>query len=387
MNTLKGILKDLIRLWPLLVIIAAGFFLFSGVGFMVALNRLSMFALILLVFHLIRKSLFPYIDLKRFTNKAAENPMSAAIVFAVIIFFIISLCYISVVSAMTNDQILQQAKPTLPIFKNVVTQYWSDAPKQQYFPGTVEQETCASLKKCWNFKTELKTSKEYGFGLSQITIAYTHKGNVRFNNFLEAKKKYHELSQWQWDDRFNPKYQLTYIVLQLKHLYQPMKHYFKDDDNRWAASLVSYNAGPGKVIDRMTVCDLTKGCDKTAWFNGLDSVVPPSEKKKLYGKALYLRINEYPENVIHVRASKYIPYWGSVMVQQIPQSISTAAAKVVTAVTTPATTPATTPPNATDTTTTITTTPFDNWLACSKQLISYLKESLLNNFANFQFLK
>lgn len=99
MNTLKHILKDILRLWPLILVIIAGFYLFSGVGFMVAINRLSMFALILLVFHLIRKSLFPYIDLQKFTDKAGEDPMASAIVFAVIIFFIISLCYISVANA------------------------------------------------------------------------------------------------------------------------------------------------------------------------------------------------------------------------------------------------------------------------------------------------
>jgi len=107
METLKDILKYILRLWPLILVIVAGFYLFSGVGFMVAINRLSMFALILLVFHLIRKSLFPYIDLEKFTTKAGEDPMASAVVFAVIIFFIISLCYISIANAMPIDPLSQ----------------------------------------------------------------------------------------------------------------------------------------------------------------------------------------------------------------------------------------------------------------------------------------
>jgi hypothetical protein len=312
MNKLKQMLKDVLRVWPLLVVIIAGIFLFSGVGFMVALNRLSMFAFILLIFHLIRKALFPYINLRRFTDKAGENPISAAIVFAMIIFFIVSLCYITIAHAMTYDQILTQAKPQLPLFKTVVNQYWSEAPYQYYFPGVVEQETCASLRQCWNPNTQLKTSREYGFGLGQVTIAYGKKGKIRFNNFQEAKEQYAALSDWQWDDRFNPKYQFTFITLEMHHLFSPLAPYFSDDTNRWAATLVSYNAGPGTIMDRIAVCSVTKGCNKALWFNGLDTVASPFEKKLLYGKPLYLRRNEYPDNIIHVRAPKYQPFWEAI---------------------------------------------------------------------------
>lgn len=346
METIKSILKYILRLWPLLLVIIAGVFLFSGVGFMVALNRLSMFAFILLVFHLIRKSLFPYIDLEKFANKASEEPLSAAIVFTMMIIFIISLCYISVANAMTYNQILDQAKPQLPIFKSVVTQYWPEAPNQQYFPGDVEQETCASLALCWNPNAQLKTSREYGFGLGQITIAYGKKGNVRFNNFKEAKNKYDQLSQWQWDDRFNPKFQFTYIVLEMKNLFTPMVPYFRDDINRWAAALVSYNAGAQTVIDRMTLCGITKGCNKSLWFNGLETVHLPYEKKLLYGKALFERRNEYPHNVINIRSPKYVPYWDSIAAGGSPaQTPQQPASPLATATTTQISTPAPTLPS------------------------------------------
>lgn len=341
---------------------------------MVAINRLSMFAFILLVFHLIRKSLFPYINLERFTNKAAKDPIASSIVFAMIIIFIISLCYITVANAMTNQQILDQAKPTLPLFKYVVYQHWTNAPRQQNFPGTVEQETCASLKKCWNFNVQLKTSREYGFGLGQITIAYTKQGKVRFNNFLEAKKKYTELSQWQWDDRYNPTNQLIYMVLRLKQSFQSMESFFKDDDNRWAATLVSYNAGPKAVMDRIAVCRFKKGCDKTAWFQGLDSAIPPHEKKSLYGKPLYIRINEYPENIIHIRANKYKPYWDAIVVNSASQPVITSP-PTVTDTPAIADTPVSTPTPSTPTPIT-TPTPLDILIEHSKQFINHLKQLL-----------
>lgn len=229
------------------------------------------------------------------------------------IFFIILLCYISIADAMTYDQILTQAKPQLPVFKQVVYTYWPESPNQQYFPGLVEQETCSNLHNCWNPNVQLKTSREYGFGLGQVTVAYGAHGKVRFNNFTEAKERYKQLSAWQWDDRYNPKYQLTFIVLELKNLFLPLASYFKDDINRWAATLVSYNAGSRTIMDRIAACVATKGCDKTQWFNGLATVSLPYEKKLLYGVPLYERRNEYPNNIINIRSPKYIPPWDAIV--------------------------------------------------------------------------
>lgn len=227
--------------------------------------------------------------------------------------FIISLCYISVANAMTYDQILSQAKPHLPIFKQVVYTYWPQSPNQQYFPGLVEQETCSNLTNCWNPDAQLKTSREYGFGFGQVTVAYGAHGKVRFNNFTEAKERYKELAAWQWDDRYNSKYQFTFIVLEIKNLFVPIASYFKDDINRWAATLVSYNAGSRTILDRIAACAATRGCDKAQWFNGLNTVALPYEKKLLYGVPLYERRNEYPENIINIRSPKYLPPWDAIV--------------------------------------------------------------------------
>ena len=57
--------------------------------------------------------------------------------------------------------------------------HWPDVPIRSALAAQVEQETCPSLKsaKCWNPRAELKTSREYGFGLGQLTVTQ------KFDNF------------------------------------------------------------------------------------------------------------------------------------------------------------------------------------------------------------
>lgn len=315
MKTAREFLLYLTRFWPLFVVILAGAFLFGGVNFMVALSRLSMFGLVILVIHLVIKALFPYIRLERFSNKAAEDPLSSAIVFAVMIIFVISLCYITVVHAepaekqLNTSTILQKAQPFLPEFKDVVHQYWPDAPYSFYMPALVEQESCANFEKCWNPAVELKTKREYGFGLGQITIAYKKQGGVRFNKFEEAKEQYEALSTWRWDDRYNAKYQLIFITLTTKKLYLAQAPFFKDDINRWAAAMVAYNAGSKTITEHIAACKATPNCQADSWFNGLDTIELPYEKKLLYGVSLQERRNTYPKNIIYLRSNKYLIPW------------------------------------------------------------------------------
>lgn len=72
-------MTELYRSLPLFVV--AGFILVPDAGSMVVLYAIGISILVSSVSHIIRKVLFPYLDLEVFANKAAESPLGAAIVF------------------------------------------------------------------------------------------------------------------------------------------------------------------------------------------------------------------------------------------------------------------------------------------------------------------
>jgi len=75
---LKKLLNELLRLLPLLGVIIP--FLFFDDSWQLVMFVTSMIAFILLVVHVVRKSMYPYIDIEELVNRAKESPIASAIV-------------------------------------------------------------------------------------------------------------------------------------------------------------------------------------------------------------------------------------------------------------------------------------------------------------------
>jgi len=309
-DAVDWIKKEGKRLWlPILLGIAAWYGLGSSV-FFTGLGRLAMIAMVFAGVNILRKSYWPGLDIVVFAKKTIESPMASSVVFTVLMTFLMVMVSLTLAhGAMTDATILAKARPHMHIFRAVVDKHWPGAPNPENLPGKVEQETCATMRQCWNSHTELKTAREYGFSYSQMTVAYNKDGSERFNKFDEARRQYHELVSWKWADRYNDEYQFIFITLESRRLYETYRRYFTHDVDAEAASLVAYNAGGGTVTGRIAVCRHTTGCDATRWFGGLDSVVIPGEQRLLYGRSLHDRRNEYPDNIINRRAAKYVKPW------------------------------------------------------------------------------
>lgn len=291
---LNTLIYELRRLWPLLVVIALALVVFGdGAQLAVQLYALSMVGLVLIVAHLIRKSLFPYVDLSFLVNQAKGEPLAAAVVFASIVALIVSLLF----ATSARAEVPERAKALLPILSAAVSEHWSNAPLSHIMAGQVEQESS------WKQQATLKTSRELGRGLVQLTIAYKSDGSERFNSYRDAVRM-RALAGWDWErDPYNIRYQLTYLVLRDRAEFAGMRPLFSNETETWKASLVCYNAGKGRVLKRRHFAK-AQGLPVDQWDGGLAEAKDPTEAKLLYGRSLRELVNEYPRKVL-TRAEKY----------------------------------------------------------------------------------
>lgn len=176
---------------------------------------------------------------------------------------------------------------------------WPSAWPRSVFAGQVEQETCITLnhKKCWSPTAELKTDREYGFGLGQITIT------KKFDNFEEVKKLDKDLSAWKKENRFDPSYQLRALVVYDRNLYTKLPDSIND---KLPFMFAAYNGGLGGILQDRRLCENTKGCDKNLWFGNVETTSFKSKiKPQGYGKSFFEINREYPRNILLVRSKKY----------------------------------------------------------------------------------
>ena len=178
---------------------------------------------------------------------------------------------------------------------------WPDNKYPWFLAGTIEQETCISLKSkgCWNPNTELKTDREYGFGLGQLTVT------KKFNGFEDTKKMSKELSSWKWDDRYNPYYQILGIIALEKVNYSKIRGAETELDKQ-AFMLSAYNGGLGGVLKDRKLCTTVPGCNSNLWFGNVElNSFKSKVKPKGYGQSFFDINRGYVHNIILIRSDKY----------------------------------------------------------------------------------
>ena len=192
------------------------------------------------------------------------------------------------------------AQPLLPVLRAEIQAHWPDHPMPHYFGGLIDHESaCPRPRSCWKPTAQLKSQREEGAGLGQLTRAYRADGSLRFDALAEMRDTHPALQGLDWATIYQrPDLQLRAIVLKAR------------GDWRWTGGVIefadlAYNAGRGRVSQDRRACALVKGCDPNLWFGHVERTCTAS-RKPIYGTRSACDISRHHvHDVLKVRAPRY----------------------------------------------------------------------------------
>jgi hypothetical protein len=186
-----------------------------------------------------------------------------------------------------------------------------------YFPALIEHESCVRLcgnnyyaRRCWNPKSRLKTKREEGAGLFQITRVFNKAGRVRWDMLNTLRRKYpKQLHELNWNNIYNrPDLQIKAGLLLWRSNWDRLS---KDIPvmSRIAFADSIYNGGYVWLYRERQICKLKKGCDPDKWFGNVEKIKSARAKRKLYGNRTAWDINRHHVKDVFTRIDKYLQYY------------------------------------------------------------------------------
>lgn len=298
----------ILTMWTAGIAVVLWYYMTDPNGGAETLARLQWLAWIVVVsgpVYLVRRAFHPEARSRSAYLKAIQDPVGAGLVFLGLS-LLTGLLFLAFSSQARAADLPPGAIQHLPTLSKEQQSHWPTMTSPSMLAAQVEHETCPSLKssKCWNPRTELKTSREYGFGLGQLTVT------SRFDNFKEARNLDVSLRDWQFEDRYDPARQLRTMVLMDRNGYRRLTSLVPNESERLAMTFSAYNGGMGGVLSDRRLCAQIAGCDASRWF---DHVELHSLKQKTrmhgYGQSFYQINRGYVRAVMIDRRSRYASYF------------------------------------------------------------------------------
>lgn len=261
--------------------------------------------------YLLRRALLDGARSREAYRRALEHPIGAGLVFLGLA-ILTGLLFIAFAGRVNAAELPPGAVKYLPVLAAEQQEHWANmplrsGPLRSALAAQVDKETCRTKKspQCWNPHTELKTAREYGFGLGQLTIT------AKFDNFKEARKLDASLRDWQFADRYDPVRQLRTMILMDRSICQRLEPLVPDEYERLAMCFAGYNGGLGGLLSDRRVCAQTEGCDPGRWFGNVEKTSLKSRVKVAgYGKPFFEINREYVREIMIDRRPPYAAWFG-----------------------------------------------------------------------------
>lgn len=246
-----------------------------------------------------RKALhdYPEADARRLFKIASESPVGAGlalIALAMVFSAVLSLFAGRAHAAAPDPRAVQFA----PLIKAETQAHWPDLPWPHYVAALISHESgCPALRSCWSPTAKLKTQREEGAGLGQITRTWRPDGSLRFDSLAEMRSRHPALREWSWNNVYQrPDLQIRGVVLMSRVNWDSLR-LIDDYWERLAMTNAAYNGGLGGVHSDRRACQIKPGCDPQRWWGHVETTCTKS-RAPLYGKRSACDINR--DHGVHV---------------------------------------------------------------------------------------
>ncbi len=257
--------------------------------------------------HVMRKALhdYPEADMRSLFRKAGESPIGAGL--ALVALSIVVSALLGLFGKVNAHEVHPRAKQYAPVIAQQLDTYWPAVPMRAYIPALISHESCISYthSRCWSPTSRLKTHREEGAGLGQITRAWRADGSLRFDALAEMRDRHPALRELSWSTIYGrPDLQIRTIVLQSLGNYNALRM-VSDPMARLAMVDAAYNGGLQGVLNERRACALTVTCDAQQWFDHVELHCLKS-RAVLYGNRSACDINRHHvKDVLKVRITWY----------------------------------------------------------------------------------
>lgn len=257
---------------------------------------------------LLLRILQPHVDPQRAVQLALRNDNRAAALIYLGRCLLAGMILIVTVTSARAASPPGGALPLLPVLKSEQLRYWGQHPDPATLGAQVEQETCITLshRSCWSPKAELRTTREHGIGLGQLTRTFTSTGRPRFDSLQDLKRSFpQELEGFAWQTPYDPRLQLRALVLKDLQNFRLIQGVDSDLD-RLAMTYAAYNGGLGGLVSDRITCRATPGCNQGVWFGHVEQTSLKARQSVAgYGKSFFQINREYVTNIMIVRKQRY----------------------------------------------------------------------------------